>query len=78
MKVALPDSNAIRAGSSMNVRLALTAPPDFMPSTISCSALRFSGESSSALVPSSERIRPPAAEESSTKLQVRPSYGAPW
>ena len=78
MKVALPDSKAIRAGSSMNVRLALTAPPDFIPSTISFSAFRFSGESNSAFLPSSERIVPPAAEDSSTKLQVRPSYGAPW
>jgi hypothetical protein len=37
------------------------------------SAFRFSGESNSAFVPSSERTLPPAAKEISRKSQVRPS-----
>jgi hypothetical protein len=73
MNVALPASNARRAGSSMYVVTAFAAAPDSMPSTISLSALTFSGESISDLVPSSESTLPPAARASSRKATVSPS-----
>ena len=57
----------------MKVVDAFTTPPDLTPSTSSLSAFRFSGLSSSALEPSSERIFPPAALETSMKSQVSPS-----
>ena len=73
MKVARPASNARRACSSMYVVTAFGAAPFLMPSTMNCSALRFSGESNSAFLPSSESTLPPAANAISRKSQVRPS-----
>src|SRR4029079_19582225 len=78
MNVALPASQARRAGSSVMVVTAFGAAPSLMPSTMNCRALRFSGELIVDFEPSSERTLPPAANASSRKLTVRPSYAEPW
>ena len=57
----------------MYVVTAFGAAPFLMPSTMNSSALRFSGESISAFLPSSESTLPPAAKASSRKFTVRPS-----
>ena len=73
MNAGLPFSKARRDSSSMYVVTAFGAAPSLMPSIMNWSALRFSGESNSAFLPSSDSTLPPAAKAISRKSQVRPS-----
>src|SRR3954451_10496662 len=77
MNVYLPLAQLWSVSGSMYVVTAFGAEPFLMPSIMNCSALTFWGELMSDFVPSSERTLPPAANATSRKSQVRPSYGAP-